>query len=167
MTCYNQTFFVPNLLIYFLFAQSLLEAGTSTTADVVEWAMSLLLNNPRVMSKAVAEIEACMGSQGLLEACDLARLPYLNCVIKETLRLYPPTPLLLPHEASTDFKLGDYHVPRGTMLLINSFPIHRDPEVWVQPEDFIPERYLTKSFPFNFVSLVQSAGSSMHKRDDI
>jgi cytochrome P450 len=120
--------------------QSLLEAGTSTTADTVEWAMSLLLNHPLAMGKVVAEIQARVGSESLLTVDGLARLPYLDCVINETLRLYPPTPLLLPHEASQDCTVGDLSIPRGSMVLINSFPMHRDPEKWAQPDEFIPER---------------------------
>ncbi|GJN25138.1 hypothetical protein PR202_gb12929 [Eleusine coracana subsp. coracana] len=126
---------------------SLLEAGTSTTTDTIEWAMSLLLNHPLAMRKVVGEIQECVGSRLLLTANDLTHLPYLNCVIYETLRLYPPTPLLLPHEASKDCEVGTYIVPRGSMLLINSFPIHRDPQVWNRPNDFLPERFEDKSIP--------------------
>nr|QNS30021.1 cytochrome P450 [Nothapodytes nimmoniana] len=132
----------------------LLIAGTDTSAVTIEWAMSLLLNHPQVLTKARAELDACVSSDRLINESDLANLHYLHCIILETFRLCPAAPLLVPHESSADCKIGGYDVPRGTMLLVNAWAIHRDPKVWDDPMSFKPERHegreveTTKLMPF-------------------
>ncbi|OEL23555.1 Isoflavone 2'-hydroxylase [Dichanthelium oligosanthes] len=121
--------------------KNLFGAGTETTSSTTEWAMSLLLNHPEALKKAQAEIDAAVGTSRLVTADDVSRLAYLQCIINETLRLYPAAPLLLPHVSSADCKVGGYDVPSGTMLLVNVYAIHRDPAVWEDPAEFRPERF--------------------------
>ncbi|KAL6593911.1 hypothetical protein ACP70R_048812 [Stipagrostis hirtigluma subsp. patula] len=120
---------------------NLLGAGTETTSTTTEWAMALLLNHPDVLKKAQEEIDAQVGESRLLHKNDLPQLPYLHCIISETLRLYPAVPMLLPHESSTDCKIHGYDVPAGSMVLVNAYAIHRDPAIWREPEVFRPERF--------------------------
>ncbi|XP_047312758.1 cytochrome P450 81Q32-like [Impatiens glandulifera] len=116
-------------------------AGTDTSSVTLEWALSLLVNNPEVLKKATAEIDAQVGQDRLVNEPDLAKLPYLHGVISETLRMFPPAPLLVPHMPSEDCKIAGFDVPRGTMLLVNAWAMHRDPDIWEEPEKFDPKRF--------------------------
>lgn len=119
----------------------MLAAGTDTTSDTIEWAMALLLNNPEKLKKAETEIEERIGNRRLLQESDLPDLPYLQCIVTEALRLYPAGPLLVPHESAQECTVGGYKVAPGTMLLVNAYSIHRDPNAWPEPEKFVPERF--------------------------
>ncbi|XP_031262471.1 cytochrome P450 81E8-like [Pistacia vera] len=119
----------------------MLIAGTDTSSVTLEWAMSNLLNHPEVLKKARAELDGVVGEERLIEEADLGKLHYLQNIISETFRLYPPTPLLLPHMASDVCKVGGYNVPRDTILLVKSWAIHRDPMLWADSTSFKPERF--------------------------
>ncbi|KAM7511834.1 hypothetical protein LguiB_010709 [Lonicera macranthoides] len=119
----------------------MINAGTDTSAVTIEWAMSLLLNHPEVLKKARAELDAHVGHDRLIHEQDLPKLHYLQNIISETFRLFPAAPLLVPHESLADFNLGGYNVPRGTILLVNAWALHRDPEVWDEAARFKPERF--------------------------
>ncbi|KAK2657567.1 hypothetical protein Ddye_010619 [Dipteronia dyeriana] len=119
----------------------MLLAGTDTSAVTMEWAMSNLLNHPEVMKKARDELDAQVGQQRLIDEPDLSKLQYLQSIISETLRLYPAAPLLLPHMPSSDCTVGGYDVPANTILMVNAWAIHRDPNLWEDPISFKPERF--------------------------
>ncbi|WRX31432.1 Cytochrome P450 - like 10 [Theobroma cacao] len=119
----------------------LLNAGTETSSGTMEWAMSLLLNNPEVLKKAQMEIDNVVGHDRMMDESDLAKLPYLHCIICETMRMYPVTPLLLPHESSKECMVGGHRVPRRTTLLVNMWAIQNDPNIWEEPTKFKPERF--------------------------
>ncbi|KZV18411.1 isoflavone 2'-hydroxylase-like [Dorcoceras hygrometricum] len=121
--------------------QNMILAGTDTSSVTVEWAMSLLVNHPHVLEKARKELDSQVGLHRLIDEEDLPNLPYLRSIISETFRLFPPGPLLIPHQSSEDCVVGGYDIPRGTMLLINVWAVHRDPDVWEQPTIFNPDRF--------------------------
>nr|UUV61158.1 codon optimized SrKAHe1 [synthetic construct]UUV61162.1 KAHe1 [Stevia rebaudiana] len=123
------------------FVLGLLAAGSDTSAGTMEWAMSLLVNHPHVLKKAQAEIDRVIGNNRLIDESDIGNIPYIGCIINETLRLYPAGPLLFPHESSADCVISGYNIPRGTMLIVNQWAIHHDPKVWDDPETFKPERF--------------------------
>lgn len=103
--------------------------------------MALLLNNPNVLEKAQNEIDMKIGKDRLVDESDIVNLPYLRCIINETLRMYPAGPLLVPRESSKDCVVGGYNIPGGTMLLVNQWAIHRDPKLWTDPKNYNPERF--------------------------
>ncbi|XP_023914331.2 cytochrome P450 81E8 [Quercus suber] len=119
----------------------LLGAGTDTSAVTLEWAMSNLLNHSQVLKKARAELDNQIGQEKLINELDVSKLHYLQNIILETLRLYPAAPLLLPHMSSEDCTIGGYDIPRETMLLVNAWAIHRDPNIWDDAASFKPERF--------------------------
>ncbi|KAL9327623.1 hypothetical protein ACSQ67_002626 [Phaseolus vulgaris] len=119
----------------------LIVAGTETSAIALEWAMSNLLNNPEVLEKARIELDTMIGEECLMKEEDVTKLQYLQNIISETLRLHPPAPMLLPHFSYEDCTVGGYDVPGNTMLMVNAWAIHRDPELWVDPTSFKPERF--------------------------
>nr|XP_023899800.1 isoflavone 3'-hydroxylase-like [Quercus suber] len=119
----------------------LLIAGTGTSAVTIEWAMSNLLNHSQVLKNARVELDNQIGQEKLLNEPDVSKLHYLQNIILETFRLYPAAPLLLPHMSSEDCTIGGYNVPRETMLLVNAWAIHRDPNIWHDATSFKPERF--------------------------
>ncbi|OWM65661.1 isoflavone 2'-hydroxylase-like [Punica granatum] len=121
--------------------QTLLLAGTDTSSVTLEWVLANVIKFPGVLKKARAEIDSQVGQDRLIDETDLPELHYLQCIIYETLRLYTPVPLLLPHLSSEDCTLGGYHVPAHTIVMVNAWAIHRDPKQWQEPTSFVPERF--------------------------
>ncbi|KAF2324310.1 hypothetical protein GH714_012249 [Hevea brasiliensis] len=111
----------------------LLAAGTDTSAVTMEWAMSLLVNDIEILKKAQNEIDNVIGHDRLMTESDTLKIPYLHCIISEVMRMYPPGPLLVPHESSEECSIGGYRVPPGTMLIVNMWSIQNDPRVWEEP----------------------------------
>lgn len=123
--------------------QALILAGTDTTTGTLTWALSLLLNNREVLNKVQQELNTQIGREKTaVEYSDLKKLKYLQAIIKETLRLYPPGPLNMPHESMEDCIVGGYHVPVGTRLLTNLSKLQRDPLLYSDPLEFRPGRFL-------------------------
>ncbi|TKY51708.1 Geraniol 8-hydroxylase [Spatholobus suberectus] len=120
----------------------LLVAGTDTTAYGLERTMTELMHSPEAMSKAKKELAETIGTGNPVEESDVGRLPYLQAVIKESLRMHPPAPLLLPRRAKTDVEVCGYTVPQGAQVLINEWAIGRNPQIWDNAHVFSPERFL-------------------------
>ncbi|CAL5066370.1 unnamed protein product [Urochloa decumbens] len=118
-------------------------AGSSSTAQTVQWTLAELFRHPAVMSKARQELESVVGSKEYPEESDMEKLPYLRAVMLEGLRMHLSGPLMMPHTAATDgAKIGGYPVPKGTQVIVNMWAIMRDPASWEKPEEFMPERFL-------------------------
>nr|KYP70467.1 Cytochrome P450 71A1 [Cajanus cajan] len=118
-------------------------ASFDTSAVAIEWAMSELLRHPRVMKKLQDELTNVVGINRVVEESDLTKLSYLNMVVKETLRLYPVGPLLIPRESLEDITINGYFIKKKSRILINAWTIGRDPKVWSDnAEIFYPERFV-------------------------
>ncbi|TKY70527.1 Cytochrome P450 82A3 [Spatholobus suberectus] len=123
---------------------NLILAGSDTTMITLIWVLSLLLNHQMELKKAQDELDSYIGKDRNVEESDITKLVYLQAIVKETLRLYPPSPLITLRAAMEDctFSCG-YRIPAGTQLMVNAWKIHRDGRVWSDPHDFKPERFLT------------------------
>ncbi|XVE69975.1 hypothetical protein DITRI_Ditri10aG0034300 [Diplodiscus trichospermus] len=117
--------------------------GSDTTTVALNWALSLVLNNPLQLKRAQEELDTHVGKDRLVQESDISKLVFIQAIIKETLRMYPPAPLSAPRELSKKCNIGGYDIPAGTRLIVNLHRIQRDPKVWPEPSEFKPERFLT------------------------
>ncbi|RLN35357.1 hypothetical protein C2845_PM03G20360 [Panicum miliaceum] len=125
------------------FIQDIIAGGTESSAVTIEWAMSELLRHPDAMAAATDELDRVVGRRRWVTERDLPDLPYIDAVVKETLRLHPVGPLLVPHHAREDTVVAGYDVPAGARVLVNAWAIARDPASWPDaPDAFRPERFL-------------------------
>ncbi|KAJ9567890.1 hypothetical protein OSB04_003856 [Centaurea solstitialis] len=130
--------------------------GTDTTFTNLEWAISELLRHPQAMKKLQQEAREIGQGKSMITEDDLDKMPYLKSILKETLRLHPPLPLLVPHESTQDVKLLGYDITAGTRVIVNAWAIARDSSTWTEPNEFQPERFLNnpidyKGFHFELI----------------
>ncbi|KAG6499216.1 alpha-humulene 10-hydroxylase-like [Zingiber officinale] len=140
-------------------------AGTDTSSTTIEWAMSELIKNPKAMEKVQKEMREVMKGKTKLEESDILKFSYLNLVIKETMRLHVPVPLLMPRVCKETCEVMGYRVPAGAIVLINAFALGRDEQYWgSDAESFKPERFEGGSVDFkgfNFEFLPFGVGRRM------
>lgn len=128
--------------------QTTFAAGTDTSSTFLEWQMSELLRNPAVMKKAQDEVREVLTGKANINNDDLDKMHYLRATMKETFRLHPPIPLLVPRKAREDVKIMGYDIDIGTIVVTNACAIGLDPSAWDEPEVFKPERFLGSSIDF-------------------
>ncbi|XP_052144969.1 premnaspirodiene oxygenase-like [Oryza glaberrima] len=118
-------------------------AGTGTLSSTLGWGMSELMRSPMVMSKLQGEIREAFYGKATVGEEDIqaSRLPYLGLFIKETLRLHPPVPLLVPRESIDTCEIKGYMIPARSRIIVNAWAIGRDPRYWDDAEEFKPERF--------------------------
>lgn len=110
--------------------------------------MTELIKNPNAMKKVQEEVRSMVKNSTFIQEQQLHHLKYLKAVVKETFRLHPVSPLLLPRQTMQKCTLGGYQIKRGTLVYINAWAIGRDPESWENPEKFFPERFLGSTIDF-------------------
>lgn len=127
----------------------MLAGAMDTSATAIEWTLSELIKHPRVMKKVQKELENVVGRERVVDESDLEKLEYLGMVVKETMRLHPVAPLLIPHAAIEDCTVNGFHIPQKSRVMINVWAIGRDPSAWTDPEMFIPERFDGSNIDFH------------------
>ncbi|XP_010508139.1 PREDICTED: cytochrome P450 76C3-like [Camelina sativa] len=118
-------------------------AGTDTNSSTMEWAMTELVRSPDKMVKAQSEIRQVIGENGVVKESDIPSLPYLQAIVKETLRLHPPA-ALIPRKSESDVPILGFVIPENTQVLVNVWAIGHDSSVWENPVKFEPERFLLR-----------------------
>ena len=122
--------------------------GTDTTFITLDWAMTELIMNPKALQEAQSEVRSLLGERKVVSESDLPQLNYMKAVIKETFRLHPPAPVLVPRESLEHVVIDGYDIPVKTRIFVNAWAIGRDPETWEDPETFKPERFLDSHIDF-------------------
>lgn len=143
---------------------NLLAGGTETSTTTLEWSMTELMRHPEILKQATEELDRVIGRDRCLTEEDIASLPFLRCIVLETLRMYPVAPLLMPHLATEDCKVDGYDIVKGTRILVNIWSIGRDPTLWDAPDQFKPERFSGREVDIkgqNFVLLPFGSGRRM------
>ena len=141
--------------------QNIFAAGGETSATTIDWTMAEMIRNPRVMKRAQAEVREVFKMNGRVDETCINEMKYLKLVIKETLRLHPPAPLLLPRECGEACEIDGYHIPVKSKVIVNAWAIGRDPNSWSDPERFYPERFSNSSLDYkgnNFEFIPFGAG---------
>ncbi|KAD4888710.1 hypothetical protein E3N88_20783 [Mikania micrantha] len=126
-------------------AMVLIASSADTTTVMLTWTLCLLLNNPHSLKKTQEELDKVVGRDRQVNESDITNLVYLQAVIKETLRLYPAGRLGGARQFSEDCTVAGYHVPKGTWLFSNLWKLQQDPDIWSNPSEFRPERFLEET----------------------
>ncbi|EAZ22008.1 hypothetical protein OsJ_05664 [Oryza sativa Japonica Group] len=121
--------------------QELFCAGSETSSNAIQWAMSELVRNPKVMEKAQNEVRSILKGKPTVTEADMVDLTYVKMIVKETHRLHPVLPLLTPRVCQQTCQIMGYDVPQGSVIFIKSWAIMRDPKHWDDAETFKPERF--------------------------
>lgn len=120
-------------------AMTIFLAGHETTANALTWTWYLLSQNSEAESKFHKEIDEVLG-QRAATAEDYSRLQYTEMVLAESMRMYPPA-WIIGRRALNDYRIGDYHIPARSIILMSQYVMHRNPEYFPDPERFDPERW--------------------------
>ncbi|MED6224667.1 hypothetical protein PIB30_086317 [Stylosanthes scabra] len=126
-------------------------AGIDTTSNMLEHAMTELLYNPEKFTKVREEIQQVLSKSSsgkLIEESNISKLPFLRAIVKETLRLHPPAPFLMPHKSNKDVEVCGYMIPKNSKIIVNLWGMGRDSSVWENPNEFLPERFLGSKIDF-------------------
>ncbi|KAK2641040.1 hypothetical protein Ddye_022803 [Dipteronia dyeriana] len=123
-------------------------AGSDSSVTVVDWAMAELMKNPTILKKAQDEVGEVFNKKAKVDETSINEMTFLKLVIKETMRLHTPAPLLVPRQCAQNCVINGFDIPIGAKIIVNAWAIARSPEYWTQPESFIPERFIDSSIDY-------------------
>ncbi|KAJ4827839.1 hypothetical protein Tsubulata_012984 [Turnera subulata] len=121
--------------------QDMIAAATDTSSVTAEWAMAEVIKHPRVLRKIQEELDSVVGKNQMVSESDLAHLNYLRCVVRETFRMHPAGPFLIPHESLRATTINGYDIPAKTRVFINTHGLGRNTKSWANVDEFQPERH--------------------------
>ncbi|KAL0441081.1 UNVERIFIED_CONTAM: Trimethyltridecatetraene synthase [Sesamum radiatum] len=124
--------------------KDLLAGGTESSTVTIIWAISELLKKPEYFKKATDELDRVIGQNRWVKEKDMPNLPYIDAIMKETMRLHPIAPILTPRLAREDCKVAGYDIKKGTQVFVNVWTIGLDPSIWENPTEFNPDRFIKK-----------------------
>ncbi|KAJ7557632.1 hypothetical protein O6H91_04G002800 [Diphasiastrum complanatum] len=127
----------------------LLIGGSNTASATLNWTMAELLRNPALLQRAQHEIDTTIGNSRIVDESDIPQLKFIVAMVKETFRIHPVVPLLVPRESLETCEISGYTIPRATRVLVNAWAIGRDASVWKKPLDFNPDKFLQESSHVN------------------
>nr|XP_043629503.1 cytochrome P450 CYP736A12-like [Erigeron canadensis] len=138
----DQSYSIDKGILKAVLLDLIVGAGDASSTSI-EWVLSVLIKYPRVMKKLRQELKDVVGEKKMVDEKDLRNLSYLEMIIKETFRLYPTAPLLVPRASTKDVIINGYHIPKKTHVLVNFWAFGRDSNIWSETcDDFMPERFL-------------------------
>jgi len=133
----NEDDIVGDLFVYFV-------AGHETTSMTLSWLLYELVMNPQIQEKLYEEVVQKLGKEGVPTYEDI-KIPYLECVISENMRLHPAAPMFPTRIATEDITYNGLTIPKGTLLAVNYHSLHRNEQYWENPEKFDPDRFLPEN----------------------
>ena len=128
--------------------KELVSAGSDTSTSTIEWAMAELIKNVETMKKVQEELEIELSESDYPKESQLLQMSNVQACVKETLRLHPPAPFLLPHRAIETCQVMNHTIPKDAQILVNVWAIMRDPLIWEEPDMFRPQRFLNSDMDF-------------------
>lgn len=147
-----------NLTVLFLLLvlQNVVLGGSDASSAPVVWAMAELMRKPRMMKQVQDELRLNIKGKAKVDESDLDQLEFLKLVVKETLRMHPSLPMLVPRISMGECAIGGYSIPDKAVIIVNAWAIGRDPTSWENPEEFQPERFINcpidyKGHDFEFI----------------
>ncbi|EOA26880.1 hypothetical protein CARUB_v10022973mg [Capsella rubella] len=117
-------------------------ATIDNTMNNVEWTIAEMLNHPEILEKATNELDMIVGKDRFVQESDIPQLNYIKACSRESFRLHPVNPFMLPHRAREDTTLAGYFVPKGSHILVSRLGLGQNPKIWDEPNVFKPERHL-------------------------